>query len=393
MTGSSDDEDARFHTVDFLKSQLDSVEHNLRSERNLQIKALEEIKSNLEVVENKLESRLEVVESKLGSKLGIINEEFNTLIKDKDSSDFEGNEELTETRYTEDAYMNMMMSTPFISLGWIFGFVIFLTQVVMVVLIFQELRLTSFGVHLRDIARLRAPSLEYTVAQFFAIIVSCLLQGDIFSSFHLTSELWLKLRENPTLFFELIGLSADSDQNQLYQKFFSHVMFPNIFKFLQASFVQIISFVLIVQSEDILELFKDFSAVQLISMLDEFAFELSSTGVFGVILFNKSEEVKKVVFRSKSNERNSRRCCIPIQSIGGLMVALAMFSGWIYVVYGQESLLFPKLKWNKCNNVDLGFFLINVTGSSTVRFVGMIMETVLISTLNILGAQYLIQML
>ena len=38
------------------------------------------------------------------------------------------------------------------------------------------------------------------------------------------------------------------------------------------------------------------------------------------------------------------------------MVTLAMFSGWIYVVYGQESLLFLKLKWNKCNDIDSGFF-------------------------------------
>ena len=56
---------------------------------------------------------------------------------------------------------------------------------------------------------------------------------------------------------------------------------------------------LIVQSKDILDLFKDFSAVQLISTIDEIAFHLCSTGVFGITLLHKCNEVKKICFPSK----------------------------------------------------------------------------------------------
>ena len=139
MTGSSDVKDARFITEDFLKSQLENVSLEL---------------------ERKLECKLE---RKLESKLGFFNKEFNTLIKQNDSFYFEHNLEFKEMRYNKDTYMNMMMSTPFLSLGWIFGFVFFLTQLVMVVLILLEIIKNDStsdsinGLGLLNIARIKTP--------------------------------------------------------------------------------------------------------------------------------------------------------------------------------------------------------------------------------------------
>ena len=323
-----------------------------------------ELLDKLECIERKLHSVVEgIVDRKLernlglvDSKLGFFREELDALVKEEDSSTFNYNDEFKdEMMYARDTYMIMVISTS-LSLEWIFGLGIFLLQLTLIIFILEEFTDSTSAVGFMNIdIPLRMNNVMYPLAQFITILVSCLLQGDIFSSLHLITELWLMLHDNPTIFLESIGLPDDSNQEKLYQKFFFHAIFPNILKFMQGSLVQIISFVLIVQSKDILDLFKDFSAVQLISTIDEIAFYLCSSGVFGITLFHKSNEVKKISFETKFNRENSRKCCIPIHSLGGLMVMLVMFSSWIYVLDGQNGLKFAKERYPNCTRINKKF--------------------------------------
>ena len=194
---SPNNEDAksnRFVTTELLNEKLEecvklqSLEHKLQSvERKLH-----------SVVDRMLEHNLGFVDSKLG----FFREELDALVKEEDSSTFEYKEEYKdEMTYARDTYMIMVMANSPISLEWIFGLGIFLLQFSMIIFVLEEVTDSTSAVGFMNIEMpLRMNNVGYNMAQFTTILVSCLLQGDIFSSFHLISELWLMLHDNSTIF-------------------------------------------------------------------------------------------------------------------------------------------------------------------------------------------------
>jgi len=59
------------------------------------------------------------------------------------------------------------------------------------------------------------------------------------------------------------------------------ILLPNIIRFLQAMGVIFASTVLILQSENIIDLVKDYTAIFFISEINDFVFELASRGYLG----------------------------------------------------------------------------------------------------------------
>merc|ERR1712050_309389 len=76
-------------------------------------------------------------------------------------------------------------------------------------------------------------------------------------------------------------LLHDLPDERLMGKYLLRVVFPNLLKFVEGLLVHAVSFVLIVKSNNVIDLFKDFSAIQLVSVLDNAAFFLCHQGFLG----------------------------------------------------------------------------------------------------------------
>ena len=70
-----------------------------------------------------------------------------------------------------------------------------------------------------------------------------------------------------------------------------HILLPNFIKFLEGILCVVVTFVIIIQSDNIIDLFKDFAAMQVIAELDNVGFWLANHGkIFhrhGKIIFSK----------------------------------------------------------------------------------------------------------
>lgn len=96
--------------------------------------------------------------------------------------------------------------------------------------------------------------------------------------------------------------------------------------------VLFISFVVIVQSDHIIDLFKDFSALTVISQLDDLVFFLARTGFIGRNLKSEAIRVEKIEFReSKGTKRN----WFVIRPFILVTIIATMVGGWMYVVVQQ----------------------------------------------------------
>ena len=75
---------------------------------------------------------------------------------------------------------------------------------------------------------------------------------------------------------------------------FVHIFLPSMLKFLQGLFALLITFVIVIQSDNTMDLFKDFAAMQVISELDNVGFYLCNHGYFGDALKRDSNAPKEI---------------------------------------------------------------------------------------------------
>jgi len=63
-----------------------------------------------------------------------------------------------------------------------------------------------------------------------------------------------------------------------------HILLPNFIKFLEGILCVVVTFVIIIQSSNIIDLFKDFAAMQVITKLDNVGFWLANHGKFFIAM-------------------------------------------------------------------------------------------------------------
>jgi len=127
-----------------------------------------------------------------------------------------------------------------------------------------------------------------------------------------------------------------------------HILLPSLLKFIQGIFVLMITFVIVIKSDNIIDLFKDFAAMQVISELDNAAFQLANHGYFGYALKRDTDASKEVKVRD-----TTRKMCfgLPLRPVilAGLLVMM-MITFICMVVIGQENGNFFKHKYPNCKH-------------------------------------------
>ncbi len=79
-----------------------------------------------------------------------------------------------------------------------------------------------------------------------------------------------------------------------------HILIPNVLKFIQGILVLFVTFVAIVQSDNIIELLKDFATLMVLSETDCIFFQIVANGYLGPELQMKSIEARVIKVESES---------------------------------------------------------------------------------------------
>lgn len=109
------------------------------------------------------------------------------------------------------------------------------------------------------------------------------------------------------------------------------------------------SWVVIVQSQDVVELLKDFTALFIISYVDNVLFIIAKRGYFGdkfACTATEAEDLPIIFLNSNAGKQRSKRFLI--KSISVHVLTLILLSAWIYVVMGQRNGRYVKMKYPLC---------------------------------------------
>lgn len=180
------------------------------------------------------------------------------------------------------------------SVPWLLGMSTFLLQVLLCTFIAINQIQQSHNSSLFNVPF--AVDRIVTVAQFLSIFFCVCIQSDVLESIQILSMLW-----KDSNWKQVIPVQNRDN----FGSWILHIFLPNFCKFLQGMLVLFISFVVIVQSDHIIDLFKDFLALTVISQLDDLVFFLARAGFIGKNLKSEAFKVEGIEFReSKGTRRN-----------------------------------------------------------------------------------------
>ena len=256
----------------------------------------------------------------------------------------------------EDTYSLMMTSTPF-SIPWTIGF---LTAVIFqlglgVLIGLQLLQHYTMndcgGVLENDEKNICVPldvpltsNLYVAAAQVITIVLVLATQNDLLSSLQTLAV--LRNRENVP-WDKLIGQEGKRN----WCLWLTRIFLPNILKIAQSIAILFASFIIIVQSTDIIELLKDFSALLAVSESDNIMFYLVDMGFLGNYLASRTAFVKKQCIEIPESDCSAGRCkinALALRPILLLIMVVGIVGGWWYVVAGQWSGQFLRLEYPNC---------------------------------------------
>ena len=118
-----------------------------------------------------------------------------------------------------------------------------------------------------------------------------------------------------------------------YCTWLSKVFFSNILHFIAGLLSLTNSFVIILQSGNVIDLFKDFTALILISEIDNLVFSLASKSYFGEKLKDETEKINKIQLVDDRNKQKIRS--ISVCLIMFFTIFTGMVDGWSYFLHAQ----------------------------------------------------------
>lgn len=199
-----------------------------------------------------------------------------------------------------DTFSLMMIRNPW-STSWLLGMVSFMVQVIVSALVLKsQVDQSSIGIpfKVKD---------EVRLGQFFAILIYLLNQQDILTPFkygqvlHYDSDWPRKLQtknRDKTIFLWIY-----------------RVFIPCFLLFVQGVLVTVTSFILIAQTDDLVDLLKDFSALMIISQVDNRFFDLASFGYLGETLYHQTLKIKDGIILEDLSQEVLEGILDPNQSI------------------------------------------------------------------------------
>ena len=234
------------------------------------------------------------------------------------------------------------------SKSWLLGLTVFTTQTALASFTLADQVKTSYGDTFLDIPIYVTPVVR--VGQFFTLILAFMSQTDLLVSFRVL----LFLRYKRKTWLELIGIE---DNEKTFALWLGRIALPNLLKSVQGFIVLATTYFLILQSDDIVDLLKDFTALFIISSIDDIFFFLADAGYLGFDL-----SLKTNVAKERTIEEDDRPVIFYLKAYFIIMM-LFMFLGWLAVVFLQADGLFVRQEYPLCSYVSH-----NIIGDGTCDY-------------------------
>ena len=169
----------------------------------------------------------------------------------------------------------------------------------------------------------KLPSTKFLdVAQSFAILISVFVSDDVVAS----------------LDFFLVNYDKDI-QGKLPGATFVKWILSNLFRFLEGMLGILVAFIFIVQSEDVLTLFLDFSAVQFVSELDNVGYHIADKGYISFYGVEElTESMKDVKMRQVNNQKTAKKSTKRrklLQLLVFYLTMVGLYSVWAVIKVNQ----------------------------------------------------------
>jgi hypothetical protein len=250
-----------------------------------------------------------------------------------------------------DTFTLMMLSTKY-GFAWLFLFCLFLVQLFLLMGILFELVFKRTVGEVTEVTRtLDVPMVNepfVSIGQILAIIFALFSQRD--------------LLEGTSVFIALFNHQNWQQLNRLPNGkrvrwsgrvfWFEKICLSYMMKLSISLLTLFTAMVLILQSTDLIDLLKDFTALFIVASLDNFVYASILDGYFGH-LFDKELERKEII-KIKSDTRFTFCLCkkLPVQSFFFGLILSVMIAIWTYVAYNQQMGLYFKEAYPKCTAFD-----------------------------------------
>ena len=180
----------------------------------------------------------------------------------------------------QDTFSLMMVSKP-LSRSWWAGFGIYSLQITLLILLCREMFvekniMTEFT---------ETPSAAVSIAQFFVLLAIFALQSDLVES---VRSLFIL----EALHIRYLAVGDDDPRKENQFSMLTWFVLPNLIKLIMAIVTIVVTLVVTLQSETILDLLKDFTALMIINEIDNLSFAiLVQNGYCSLKAKKKADEI------------------------------------------------------------------------------------------------------
>jgi len=212
-------------------------------------------------------------------------------------------------------------------LVWVYGCFAYVLQITLGILVIMdqmtnEFGETDMGIPIKDTAPLR-------IAKALAIVLSIFTQTDFLMSLKIIMLFW-----KGKTWKELLsdGNENPNDNGNIKNyHWWIYVLLPHVLKGAQGLLILVTGFILIIQSENIVDLLKDYSALFVISETHKLLFNFADRGYVGSILSQKALEVKVKKYHKESEEKGNKAWL----TLAPFLLGAIFFGYWINIALGQ----------------------------------------------------------
>jgi len=271
---------------------------------------------------------------------------------------------------------SMMMVSSVKSMSWVFGFLSFAIQMTLGILVIIDQANKDFFGTMMSIPIKSTVSLW--IAQFLAITLSIMTQTDLLVSLRNILILrkdnsWKKLLSDKHGNISFQNEFEDRHNKETKEiknsSWWIFIFLPNFLKMVQGGLILVASFLIIIQSEKTVDLLKDYSALFVVSSVDNLFFDVADMGYFGTKLSEKAEEVKqKTLEELEANEKEIRK-----HLMSAFFSVMAVFMGsWIFVIFGQIGGKYATQAYPMCNvsslDTDKNLTYLSIIGDGICQY-------------------------
>ncbi len=262
------------------------------------------------------------------------------VVKDEDVS--------PEFAFPEDTYTLMTTSKPF-SQPWLMSLLVFgiqasFTSMIIQAQWYQHKAATNFLDVPYDV------TLSTRIGQVTGMILIVYYQTDYWVASTLLEIMVFGRKKSETGDNEMQNILSTDDDVENVASFERNadvlsptalnILIPSIMRLFQCLGVIAASTVLILQSDNIIDLVKDYTAIFFISEIDEFIFRLSLTGYLGGKFSRKADESRKVTVPDVKEH--------PFRLFGFMAIFSIMLGCWMFVSKNQKNGVFFENEHRAC---------------------------------------------